>query len=108
MLCRSIAGIVLALLIILSLGCLDSSNNNNNHLAGFESLAGNTNPGVDVYIQGDPEYDHDPPRYLYTIIDPLVYINGERWMYVRYADGETDYVNRDYAVFSGLYYVKSK
>jgi len=105
MLCRSIAGIVLALLIILSLGCLEESNN---HLAGFESLAGNTNPGVDVYIQGDPEYDHDPPRYVYTIIDPLVYIDGERWMIVRRADGETDYVNRDYAVFSGLYYVKSK
>ncbi len=105
MLCRSIAGIVLALLIILSLGC---SNSSNNHLAGFESLAGNTNPGVDVYIQGDPEYDHDPPRYVYTIIDPLVYINGERWMYVRYADGKTDYVYRDTAVFSDLYYVKSK
>ena len=107
MLCRSIAGIVLALLIILSLGCLDSSNNNN-HLAGFEPLAGNTNPGVDVYIQGLPEYDHDPPRYVYTIIDPLVYINGERWMYVRYADGKTDYVYHDTAVFSDFYYVKSK
>jgi len=54
------------------------------------------------------ECQHDPPRYVYTIIDPLVYINGKRWMMVRCADGETDYVYRDTAVFFGLYYVKSK
>lgn len=98
-----IFGTVLALLIIFSLGTCSNSPNN---LSGFKPLAGYTNAGVDVYIQGDPKYDHDPPRYEYTIIDPLVYIDGERWMMVRYADGKTDYVSRDTAVSSGLYYVK--
>ncbi len=75
-------------------------------LRGFIPLAGHANAGVDVYIQGLEEWDKDPPRYAFTIVDPLIRWGGERWMLVRQSNGTHGHVSRDAVVFSELYYVK--
>lgn len=76
---------------------------------GFKPLAGHCYQGTEVYIQGKAGYDNDPPQLAFTIVDPLVYLGdgeGTRWMKVTYPDGSSDYIGRDSAVFSDLYWVQ--
>ena len=73
------------------------------HHPGYKGLVGYCNPGVDVYLSAAPE---NPPVYVFTIVDPVVDMDGERYMLVRYKDGNTEYKLRDAFVFSHLYYVR--
>lgn len=72
----------------------------------YQPLVGNADVGVDVFIQGDADIDLDPPKYLFTILDPLVSIDGTNYMRVRYPSGTTELKNRDALVFDPHLWVR--
>lgn len=70
---------------------------------GFQPLLGYCNPGVDVYFSAAPQ---NQPVYLFTIVDPIVDMDGQRYILVRYRDGNTEYKLRDAMVRSPYSFVR--